>query len=167
MAGKVRTWVWVVVAIGVVGILGLLAVVGGALFYMSRNVESKPATSDSATAEFAAARAEFSGQRPLIELDAKGNVLRADTGRKPSGAAPPPAKLYLLAFNPSEGRIVRFSLPFWLLRLKTGDATIDLNGNRMDLEDLRLSVQDLEREGSALILDHQTAEGERVLVWSK
>jgi hypothetical protein len=46
-------------------------------------------------------------------------------------------------------------------------ATIDLNGRSMDLEDLRLTVEDLERFGSILILDHRAPDGERVLVWSQ
>jgi hypothetical protein len=45
--------------------------------------------------------------------------------------------------------------------------TIDFNGRRMDLEDLKLTVEDLERFGSALIVDHRSASGERVLVWSE
>jgi hypothetical protein len=51
--------------------------------------------------------------------------------------------------------------------VKSGNATIDLNGNRMDLEDLRLTIGDLERLGPALIVDHKSPDGERVLVWSK
>jgi hypothetical protein len=51
--------------------------------------------------------------------------------------------------------------------MKAGNATIDLNGNRMDLEDLRLSIEDLERFGPTLIVDHKGADGARVLVWSK
>ena len=37
----------------------------------------------------------------------------------------------------------------------------------MDLEDLRLSIEDLERYGPTLIVDHQAPDGQRVLVWSK
>ena len=37
----------------------------------------------------------------------------------------------------------------------------------MDLEDLRLSVEDLERYGPALIVDHKGKDGTRVLVWSR
>jgi len=37
----------------------------------------------------------------------------------------------------------------------------------MNLEDLRLRVEDLERYGSALVVDHQSPDGERVLVWSE
>ena len=38
---------------------------------------------------------------------------------------------------------------------------------KMDLEDLKLTVEDLERFGPTLIVDHKNANGERVLVWSQ
>jgi len=37
----------------------------------------------------------------------------------------------------------------------------------MDLEDLKLTVEDLERLGPTLIVDHTMRNGERVLVWSQ
>ena len=167
MAGKVKTWVWIVVGIGVLCILALVAAVGGAFFYMSRHIQTSAATPTSAAKEFDAVRSGFAGQRPLIELDRHGKFLRANTDRPAPARAPVPDQLHVLAFDPSDGRIVRFSIPFWLLRMKAGNATIDLNGNRMDLEDLRLSVHDLERHGPALIVDHQAPGGDRVLVWSR
>ena len=81
--------------------------------------------------------------------------------------ARPPDSLNILAFNPEDGRIVKVTVPFWLLRLKMQGTRIDFNGNRMELEDLRLTVEDLERIGPTLIVDHRTADGERVLVWSQ
>jgi hypothetical protein len=72
-----------------------------------------------------------------------------------------------MAFDPDDGRIIRVTLPFWLLRLKSRHASIDFNGKRMDLEDLKLSVADLERYGPTLIIDQSSADGNRVLVWSQ
>jgi hypothetical protein len=72
-----------------------------------------------------------------------------------------------MAFDPDDGRIVRVNVPFWLVRMKMSGATIDLNGKHMNLEDLRLSVEDLERFGPTLIVDHRNTTGERVLVWSQ
>ena len=167
MAGKVKTWVWVVVGIAVFCVLALVAVVGGAFFYMSRHIETKAATPASAAREFEAVRAGFAGQRPLIELDRNGRFLRANTDRPPPAHAPVPDQLRILAFDPSDGRMVQVRVPFWLLRMKSHNATIDLNGSRMDLEDLRLTIQDLERQGPALIVDHQAPDGDRVLVWSR
>ena len=167
MAGKVKTWVWVVVGIAVFCVLALVAVVGGAFFYMSRHIQTKAATPASAAREFEAVRAGFAGQRPLIELDRNGRFLRANTDRPAPAHAPVPDQLRVLAFDPSDGRMVQVSVPFWLLRMKSHNATIDLNGSRMDLEDLRLTIQDLERQGPALIVDHQAPDGDRVLVWSR
>jgi hypothetical protein len=167
VAGKVKTWVWVVVAIVAVGILGLVAMAGIGFYFVTQHIETKAATADDAAKEFTNVRAAFAGQPPLIELDNGGQFVRAHTDRPVSDQVTPPNQLHVLAFNPSDNRIVRFKLPFWLLRMKSGEATIDLNGNRLDLEDLRLSVDDLERYGSTLIVDHQTPGGERVLVWSQ
>lgn len=167
MAGKVRTWLWVIVAVAVIGILGLVAVAGIGFYFVSQHIETKKATPATAALEFETVKAAFAGQKPLIELDSRGEFRKAHTDRPIPAQVATPDQLHLLAFDPSDGRIVRFSLPFWLLRMKTGNATIDLNGNRMDLEDLRLTVDDLERFGPSLIVDHQAPDGERVLVWSK
>lgn len=167
MAGKVKTWVWVVVAVAVVGVLALIAVAGVGFYFVTRHIETAEASPVAAAREFDSVKAGFVGQQPLIELDRDGEFVRAHTDRPVPAHTRSPEDLHLLAFDPSDGRLVRFRIPFWLLRLKTGNATIDLNGNRMDLEDLQLSVEDLERFGPALILDHQAPAGERILVWSK
>lgn len=167
MAGKVRTWVWIVVGIAVFCVLALVAVVGGAFFYMSRHIETKSATPASAAREFEAVRSGFSGQKPLIELDRNGRFVRAHTDRPGPANAAVPDQLRILAFDPSDGRIVQVSVPFWLLRMKASNATIDLNGSKMDLEDLRLTIHDLERQGPSLIVDHEAPDGDRVLVWSR
>ena len=167
MAVKVRTWVWVVVAIIVTGILGLVVIAGVGFYFVSQNIDTRTASPVSATQQFNAVKAEFPGQKPLIELDKRGQFVRAHTDRAVKPQQKTPDHLYVLAFDPDDGRIVRFRVPFWLLRWKAGNATIDLNGNRMDLEDLRLTVEDLERFGPSVIVDHQSADGDRVLVWSK
>ena len=48
------------------------------------------------------------------------------------------------------------------LQIRIGVGTGDLN-----LRDLNLTVEDLERFGPTLILDHTGSKGERVLVWSR
>ena len=166
MAGKIKTWIWVVVGIIAFCILGLVAMAGVSFYLVSRYIETTEATAASAAGEFASVKAAFAGQKPLVELDKEGDFVRANIDRARPQQKTTPDKLHLLAFDPGESRIVRFSLPFWVLRMKA-NATIDLNGNRMDLEDLRLTVGDLERYGPSLIVDHQGADGTRVLVWSK
>jgi hypothetical protein len=166
VAGKVKTWVWVIVGIAVVCVLGVVAMFAIGLYFFSQNVESRTTSPAAATREFEAIKAGFPGQAPLIELDRNGDVRRTHTDRAPSASTTSPKHLNVLAFDRSQGRIVQFRLPFWMLRMKA-DTTIDLNGNRMNLEDLRLTVEDLERYGPSVIVDHVANDGDRVLVWSK
>lgn len=167
MAGKVKTWVWVVVAVVVVGILGLVALAGIGFYFASQHIETQAVSAADAASKFDEVRARFKGQPPLIELDDRGRFLRAHTNRPTASHVKTPELLNILAYDPDDGQIVRLSIPFWLLRLKTGGASIDFNGRQMDLEDLKLSVEELERYGPILIAEHKSPEGSRVIVWSQ
>jgi hypothetical protein len=167
MAVKLKTWIWIVVSIFVVGILCVIAMAGAGMYFVSQNIKTKTVSAETAAGEFAAIRKQFSGQKALIELDEGGNYLRSNTDRPVPTNASRPEKLYVLAFDPDDGGLVRMSIPFWLLRMKSHGATIDFSGNRMDLEDLKLTVEDLERFGPTLILDQKNEGGDRVLVWSQ
>jgi hypothetical protein len=167
MAGKVKTWVWVAVAIAAVGILGVIAIAGVSLYFFSQHIDTREASPAMAARDFEEISERFKGQRPLIELDKRGEFMRANTDRPASTDGKRPESLNVLVFDPDDGRIVRVTIPFWLLRLKMGGTTIDFNGGRMKLEDLKLTVEDLERYGPALVVDHKSTAGERVLVWSQ
>lgn len=167
MASRVPTWVWVVTGIVVVGILCVVAMAAAGLYFFTQNIHTREASPATAEREFEEVRGRFTGHRPLIELDSDGRLLRTNPDRPEAQAAQRVDTLHVLAFDPGEGRIVRVNIPFWLLRFKSGGATIDLNGSRMDLEDLKLTVEDLERLGPTLIIDHTMTSGEHVLVWSQ
>jgi hypothetical protein len=167
MAGKVKTWVWVVVGIAVVCILGVVALAGVGLYFFTQHIDTRSVSPTVAAQDFDEVRKRFDSQKPLIELDERGRFLRANPDRHGQSNIRAPENLYVLAFDPDDGRIVRVTIPFWLLRMKAGGTTIDFNGNRMDLEDLKLTVEDLERFGPTLIVDHRETTGDRVLVWSQ
>ena len=167
MAGKVKTWVWVVVGIVVVGILGLVAMAGIGFYFASQHIDTRRASPETAARDFEAVRARFTGQPPLIELDDRGRFVRAHTDRSVPAQVKVPEQLTILAYDPDERRMVRLTIPFWLLRLKTGGASIDFNGRQMDLDDLRLKVEDLERFGPTLIAEHKAPDGSHVIVWSQ
>lgn len=166
MAGKVKTWVWVVVAVVVVGILGIVAVAGIGFYFASRHFDTRAVSPAVAAKDFDEIRARFTGQAPLIELDDRGQFLKANTKRATPLQVKAPDNLYVLAYDPGDRRLVRLSIPFWLLRMKTGGASIDFNGRQMDFEDLKLSVEDLERFGPTLIAEHKAPDGSHVIVWS-
>ena len=167
MAGKVKAWVWVIVAIVAIGILGVVAMAGVGLYFFSQHVQTKTMTAGSAAQDFDQVRRRLDGQKPLIELDQHGRYLRSNVDRKPPANPKSLESINVMAFDPDEEKIVRITIPFWLVRMKMRGATIDLNGNHMNLEDLRLTAEDLERFGPTLIVDHENTTGERVLVWSQ
>jgi hypothetical protein len=167
MAGKVKPWVWIVLGILGCGVLCVVVLAAAGFYFFTRHIETHETSPAAAAKDFEEIRSHFSGQKPLIELDTRGRFLKSNLDRPTPPNAARPQDLYVLAFDPDDGRIVRVSIPFWMLRLKMRGATIDLNGSRMDLEDLKLTVEDLERFGPTLIVDHSSANGDHVLVWSQ
>jgi len=166
MAGRVRKWVWVVAAICALGFICVVAVAGAGFYFFSRHIQTSVVSPATAAAQFEEVKARFREQEPLIELDDRGRFVRSNPVRA-ERAKTRPDQLSVLVYDPAEGgRIVRISIPFWLLRLKPS-TTIDFNGGRVQLDDMKLSVEDLEQLGPSLIVDHATTDGERVLVWSQ
>jgi hypothetical protein len=167
MAGKVRTWIWVGAGIVVLGVLCVVAMAVAGFYFFSQNINTSEMSPAAASRQFEEVKAKFADQKALIELDHRGRLLRTNPDRPVPANPQPPHTLHVLAYEPEDGRIVRVTVPFWLLRFKTGGGTIDFNGGKMDLEDLKLTVEDLERFGPTLIVDHTMTSGERVLVWSQ
>jgi hypothetical protein len=165
MAGKVKTWVWVVVGIVVCGILGVIAMAAAGLWFVRSHVDIRTTTVAAATEDFQAIRRRFAPQKPLIELDEHGAFLRANTER-PAGTERPQT-LKIMAFDPRDEKVVRLEVPFWILRLKSGGGGFDIGRSNVDLARMRLTVEDLERYGPILIVDQTDNRGSRVLVWSQ
>jgi hypothetical protein len=161
---KVKTWVWVVIGIVVAGILGIVAMAAAGLWFVRSHVDIRSITVSAATSDFDGVRSRFTGQKPLIELDDHDNFVRANTDR-PAGTQRP-ATLNIMAFDPDDEKIVRMDIPFWLLRLKSGGSHFSV-GSDIDLAKLRLTVEDLEKYGPTLIVDHKDRKGSRVLVWTQ
>ena len=159
---KVKTWVWVVGGVIALGILGIVVMALAGLFFVRSHFAMQTTTASAVTTEFDSVRARFTGQKPLIELDEHGNFIRANAER-PAGKERP-AALNIMAFDPDEEKIVRMDIPFWLLRLKS---SFSVGGGAIDLAKLRITVEDLERFGPTLIVDHKDRDGARVLVWSQ
>jgi hypothetical protein len=162
---KVKTWVWVVVGVIAVGILGIVAMAAAGLWFVRSHVNIQSTTAVAASSDFDAIRARFSGQKPLIELDERGDFIRANTDR-PAGTVRPQS-LNVMAFDPDDEKVVRMDLPLWLLRMNSGGTRFSMGNGDVDLAKLRLTVEDLEHFGPTLIVDHKDRSGARVLVWSQ
>ena len=119
MAGKIKTWVWVVVAIVVICVLGVVADRRNGLLLLHEALRHAKSRHRPAPAvEFERVKTQFAGQKPLIELDERGRISprRTPIGR-PMPTRAGPEQLYVLAFDPDDERIVKVTIPFWLLRL--------------------------------------------------
>jgi len=166
-----RTWVSVLVAaVIIVGILAATAI-GGTAFFFYRHIQSEPVPSDTAAAEqFAEARKRFADQKPLIEMRrGEEPVLHREFIGNPT-ASKPLETLRVLAYDPDSGKLVRVAIPMWLLRLAPGGKRMSFlndNGIDFDSERVHLTLEDLERRGPGLLLDHADRRGSLVLVWTE
>jgi len=162
---RVPTWAWIVIAVVTLGILCVVALAAAGLWFVRSHINVQPTTVAAATTDFQTLRDRFANQKPLIELDDRGNFVHANTDR-PDGTKRPES-LEIMAFDARDEHLVHVEVPFWMLRLKARGTLIDVGGGNIDLQKLRLTVEDLERYGPTLILDHRDTNGSRVLVWSQ
>src|SRR5438093_541611 len=77
--------------------------------------------------------------------------------------------LRVLAYDPRAHKLVRVSIPFWLIRLAPGKhfSFFSDNGIDFDSDRIRLTADDLERLGPSLIIDQDDRHGAHVLVWTE
>jgi hypothetical protein len=165
---KIPTWAAVLIA-GVI-IVGMLAVasVGGVAFFIYRHVNATFTGQESATEQFSRERARFAGQRPLIEL-AHGDEPVIHRELVKGEAAPRLESIRVLAYDRRAGKLVRVSIPFWLLRLVPANhfSFLNDNGIEIDSDRVRLTIDDLERRGPGLVLDTKDRHGSQVLIWTE
>ena len=163
---RVKAWVWVAIGVVTFVILCVITLAAAGLWFVRTHINVQPTTVAAATSDLQTIRDRFASQKPLIELDDRGNFVHANIDRPASTQRP--ETLNVMAFDAGGERVVKVDIPFWLLRLKNRGSMIDLGGGgNIDLAKLRLTVEDLERFGPTLILDHRDPNGSRVIVWSQ
>jgi hypothetical protein len=160
----VKRWIWWV--LGIMALFGVvtMAGVGACVYFVASHFDAREVTATQAEAEFESVRARFKDQKPLLEIKRNGQVLvdrleeRAATfkGRRPE-------TLRILAWERGEAKRVQITLPMWLLKMK---GTMDLRSSEVGLEKLNIKVEDLERAGPSLLVDH-TDGRHRLLVWTE
>ena len=166
MALTKKTWLWMIAAVLGVGVIGIIAIAGMGVYFVSKHVDAARSTGVEASRAFDAVRSRYK-DAPLLELDTAERVrLRQPIASVPSGRTRA-EHLWILAWDPADERLVKMSLPFWLMRL--GGRKIDFINpeHNIDFDRLKLNVQDLERIGPTLLLDHKVSTGQRVLIWTQ
>lgn len=162
-----RTWIWIIGGVAAAGLIGVIALAGAGVYFVSRHVQAEPTSTVEAIASFDSVAGTFSGRRALYELDAQDRpVLTTQLSSLPT-AAESPSSLMVQFWNPAEERLVRLTLPFWLLRFNPNHISAGHSHRDFDLHQLQLDVDQLERIGPMLVLDYRNQDGVRVLLWTK
>jgi hypothetical protein len=162
-----KTWLWVLVGICAMGLVVLIAAAGAGVYYVTRHVQSEASSSAEAIRTFDAVKTAFADKRPLYELD-RGEQPRAT---RPLSSLPtakvPPKDLWVLVWDPENERVIKLSLPFWMLRVGKQKFSLPQGHGGVDLDHLDLDLKQLERIGPALVIDYRHPEGARVLLWTQ
>ncbi len=159
----VKRWVWVVGGIFAALILCCVALVGAGFYLVSRHIDARPVTVAQADSEFAHVRAQFNDQAPLLEIKNDKVFCERLAERVGTYHGPMPTMLNVLAYDRKDAKRVHVSIPLWLLHMK---GKMKLQANDLGIERYDLSVDDIERAGPALLIDHTDGHA-RLLVWTK
>jgi hypothetical protein len=158
----VKRWVWVVGGIFATILLVCVCVVGTGFYLFSRHIDARHVTQAQADKEFEQIRLRFKNAEPLLEI--KNDKVYPNKLEERAGTytGPLPTMLNVLAYDRQESKRVHLSIPLWLLHMK---GKMKLQGEDMGVERLDLSVEDIERAGPALLIDHSDGHA-RLLVWT-
>ena len=157
-----RTWVLVLFGVFVlIVVIGIGAVIATTIWFQNNVVVEQRSEGD-ALAEFEAARGRFTGQSPLIEIRDGRPVY---TRERPDYAVAPVETLHILAWDPRDGELARVSVPFWLLRLKSGSISFGEYVSGIDDNGVSVRPEEIERFGPGLVFDTTMRSGERVLLY--
>jgi hypothetical protein len=151
----------------VVGLLILVTVLGlgSAVWLFTQTVDVGKADERTAAEEFDRVRASFTGVTPVLGVRDNEPVLARTPPEAASGARL--TTLHVLHWDPDDDSFARIDVPFWLIRLKSGPIEIYSEGNVVGDGHLGLTVEELERFGPTLVMDHEGRGGERLLVWTE
>ena len=163
-----RKALWIVLGCGGFFLIVCAAFIGVVAIAVMRNADIRATPAATAEHEYSELRSHFQGQSPLIEMDTDnpGSVKVNRHLEKMPGRQVERIKVY--AWTPKEGKVLRLTLPIWLLRLKSTSGTVKWDWNlNVRFEDLDLTLEDIELHGPGLLLDMEDLNGNRLLAWSE
>jgi hypothetical protein len=158
---------WVPIVLGVLFMFTVLTVgcVVLTVSWFRQNMSVSETTTEAAERQMDAVRERFSGQQPLIQL-IDGKPQYVDRAGQAS-ASTRLTSLHVMAFDDAEGNLVQFSLPFWILRLKSGPIRISAYQQGWDDRGVSFRVEDIEKHGPGIIVDVTEPNEGRVVMWAE
>ena len=165
MAGKRRTWLWILLTVLGLCVVSVIALAGFGMYFVRNHIHAGAATPSQAFKAFDAASARFKDVKPIFEVDERRHPKQVRQLNDLPTSAEKAEFVWVLAWDPDRERLVKVSLPFWILKL--GKQKIDINEGGFDFEKLQLDVSELQRVGPVLLFDYRPKEGQRVLIWTQ
>ena len=110
-------------------------------------------------------RQRFGSGGPMLRLGADGTVV----DRKPpsNNRDTDIENIIVVTYDATARRLTQTRIPFWFFRIKAPAAEYAFGGTGLDFRKLGLTASDLRAYGPALIVDHVTAAGGRLVVWTE
>jgi hypothetical protein len=159
---------WVLIAFGVlilVVFIGIGAFIG-VTAWVQQNLQVDTRTAADAEQEFASVRKEFPDRSPLLEMHEGRPQFTAEHDKLPPAPSAHLETLHVLAWDADKGRLARFRVPFWFIRMKSEPFRLSAYASGFD-DRLDLRAEDIEKYGPGIILDTERPSGDRVLLWAQ
>ena len=163
----VSTWLKIVLVVIALGMLGMCAIAGAGVYFVSQAVHTGTVAAPDALKQFDEARARFKDARPLFEIDADERVSQTQSLTDLPTADAPAKTLVVMAWDPEDQRMVNFRIPLWILSMGEQKVDLGVGAEQFDLRRLKIDVRDLERIGPALLVDLKASSGDRALIWTE
>jgi hypothetical protein len=163
---KIPRWAQVLIGVAIVGVfLGIGAIIA-ITAYFSQNIVVNTSNARETDDEFEKIRQRFKGQAPLVELK-EGVAVRSNPRTSTAGGQL--TTLHILAWDSREEKLAAVTVPWWVLRLKSGPIRFSTYTTGLDDTNVgvRLTPEDIERSGPGIILEATGRRGERVLLWAE
>jgi len=164
---KIPRWAQVLIGVAIVAVfLGIGAIIA-ITAWVSQNVNVSTSSLRNAESEFEQVRQQFKGQAPILEF--KDGVARYSESRTPAlpSGQQQLQTLHVLAWDADEEKLARFSIPFWVVRMKSDPIRFSSYASGFDGGGVSLRPQDIEKYGPGIIIEASGRDGERVLLWAQ
>ena len=163
---KQRNWITIVLGVLVLfTILGVGCVVI-TVSWFRQNLDVTEVTEADAMRELDAIRSRFPNQQPLIQIvDGRPQYVAERASQTSSQTTL--TTLHVSAFDQDKGSLVNFSLPFWLLRMKSGPIRLSAYQQGWDDRGVSFNVADIEKHGPGIIVDMAQGREGRVVIWAE
>ena len=112
-----------------------------------------------------AIRQRFGDAGPVLRLAADGTVIDRRVPANDGGATI--ASIVVITYDSTARRLTETRIPFWFFRVKAPAAQYAFGGTGLDFQRLGVTAADLRRYGPALVVDHTTEAGGRLVVWTE